>query len=276
MKGNGIAEIKRTEAGIEECLARAGQVFKRFDKQDSGCISYGLAVDDEKWFVKHASRPDAIHWMQNAVRVHTDIRHRCLPALRNTFDTRDGFALVYDWVEGEVLGTPDYPGAEGRNHPQSPHYRFRQLPAERIVAMLTDLYELHVEVEAKGYVAVDLYDGSILYDFNRHSTFFCDLDCYSKGAFRLGTDRNFGSSRFMAPEEFVRGSLIDHRTNVYTMGAAAFVFLADGVRSRQAWKASDELFEVALRAVSADRESRHPTLAAFYREWQLALRPRFC
>ncbi|MEF3313655.1 hypothetical protein PV433_32715 [Paenibacillus sp. GYB004] len=32
MKGNGIAEIKRTEAGIEECLARAGKVFKRFDK----------------------------------------------------------------------------------------------------------------------------------------------------------------------------------------------------------------------------------------------------
>lgn len=276
MKGRGITEITRTEAGIEEFLTQTGVVFKRFDKQDSGCISYGLAVEGEKWFVKHAGRPDAIHWMKNAVRVHSDIRHRCLPRMRNAFDTRDGFALVYDWVEGEVLGTPDYPGAIGRNDPKSPHYRFRQLPAERIVSMLTDLYELHVEVEDQGYVAVDLYDGSILYDFSRHVTHFCDLDCYSKGAFHLDLDRNYGSSRFMAPEEFARGSLIDQRTNVYTMGAAAFVFLADGVRTREAWKASDELFGVALKAISADRESRHPTLAGYYREWQLALRDGFC
>lgn len=30
----------------------------------------------------------------------------------------------------------------------------------------------------------------------------------------------------MAPEEFVKGSLIDLRTNVLTMGATAFVFLS--------------------------------------------------
>ena len=42
----------------------------------------------------------------------------------------------------------------------------------------------------------------------------------------------FGSSRFMAPEEFERGALIDERTNVFTMGRTAAVLLADGTLHR--------------------------------------------
>jgi serine/threonine-protein kinase len=266
-----LLDTVRIDEGMSAFLQRIGTVFKVFDKQDSGCVSYGVRIEGTKWFVKHTERPEAIQWMRNAVSFNSELLHRCLPRLRNAFDTANGFALVYDWVEGEVLGTPDFPGAEGRNRPESPHYRFRQLPVRDIVAMLSDLYGLHAEIEAKGYVGVDFYDGCILYDFTGRRSHFCDFDHYVKGPFHLQADRNYGSSRFMAPEEFVRGSLIDHRTNVYTMGAAAFVFLADGLRSSGAWKASDELFKVAAKAVSPERDSRHDSLKEFYDDWNAAL-----
>lgn len=37
------------------------------------------------------------------------------------------------------------------------------------------------------------------------------------------------SLRFMAPEEFERGALIDERTTVFTMGRTAFVCLGDDI-----------------------------------------------
>jgi hypothetical protein len=51
-----------------------------------------------------------------------------------------------------------------------------------------------------------------------------DLDGY-RPPYTLDRERQFGSSRFMAPEEWQRGATIDERTTVYTLGRAAFVFL---------------------------------------------------
>lgn len=72
----------------------------------------------------------------------------------------------------------------------------------------------------------------------------------------------------MAPEEFVRGRIIDNITNVYTMGAAAFVFLADSSREREAWRGTDAQYEVCLKAVSQNREERYSCIAEFYRHWK--------
>ena len=136
------------------------------------------------------------------------------------------------------------------------------------------MYEVHVYLEEQGFVAVDFYDGCMIYDFDRHRLHLCDFDHYLKGAFTLEMDRLFGSSRFMAPEEFVRGSRIDHRTNVYTMGAAAFVFLADGSRDEADWRASRALYEVAMKAASPHRAERYDSVRNFYRAWTHALRQR--
>jgi serine/threonine-protein kinase len=133
------------------------------------------------------------------------------------------------------------------------------------------VYDLHAYLEDCGYVAVDFYDGSIMYDFDQHATYCIDLDHYHKGAFTLTSDRLYGSRRFMAPEEFVKGSLIDNRTNVFTMGAAAFVFLADGDRSGNRWRANKALLEVVRKAVETDRNERYPSVRAFYDDWRRAL-----
>ncbi len=80
--------------------------------------------------------------------------------------------------------------------------------------------------------------------------------------------RMWGSSRFMSPEEFVRGAVIDERTNVYAMGAAAFVLLGgEKDRSLAKWEASEPLYEVAVKAVEDDRKERFPTVAVFLEAW---------
>ena len=76
----------------------------------------------------------------------------------------------------------------------------------------------------------------MIYDFDRGAPHLVDLDNYQPGPFVNDMGRMFGSTRFMAPEEFARGARIDERTTLFTMGRAAAVFLAragarDGART---------------------------------------------
>lgn len=266
-----LLSVVRIKEDVPAYLNRIGNVFRVFDKQDSGCISYGVVVDGRRWFVKTSTNAAAAGYLRDALRVYSSINHKFLPNLVHSFDTEGGLALVYEWVEGEVLSSPDYPGAEGKKNPLSPFYRFRHLPVEKILAALGKVYELHVYMERQGYVAVDFYAGSMIYDFDRDALHFCDLDHYVQGAFILEQDRLPGSRSLMAPEEFVRGSRIDHQTNVYTMGATAFLFLGSPERSIESWRSSEPLYRVAVKAVSSSREDRYGSIENFYKDWQAAL-----
>jgi serine/threonine-protein kinase len=83
----------------------------------------------------------------------------------------------------------------------------------------------------------------------------------------------WGSSRFMSPEEFELGAVIDEITNVYTMGATAFAFFGDENRRDRRiedWKLSKGLFDVAKKAVSDDRCQRQQSIEQFIAEWRAA------
>lgn len=124
---NVLLKASLYDGNITTLLMEAGQICKVFNQQDSGCISYGIEAMGQRWFVKYAKRAEAIAFMQNAERIHRAVAHPRLPKLLNSIHTSEGFALVYEWVDGEVLGTPEFPGKEGRSSPQSPHYRFRRV-----------------------------------------------------------------------------------------------------------------------------------------------------
>ncbi|MBD2867188.1 serine/threonine protein kinase [Paenibacillus arenilitoris] len=264
-----LLQNEAIDGHLLDYLSEVGDVFAVFDKQDSGCVSYGIECGGRNFFVKFAALPPAVGFLKQAIAFHHEARHPRIPKLLHAFRTGGGgLALVYEWVGGEVLHSPDFPGKEGRSRPESPHYRFRRLPSGKIIAALNAVYETHVYLESLGYVAVDFYDGCILYDFGREALHLCDFDHYARGPFLLEADRLFGSSRFMAPEEFIRGSRIDRRTNVFTMGAAAFVFLGnDGSRDRGDWRGSDALYRVASKAASPERDDRYDSVGEFYREW---------
>ena len=46
-----------------------------------------------------------------------------------------------------------------------------------------DILTFHVHAAKQGYVVIDFYDGSIMYDFNNKRTVICDIDFYSKAPY---------------------------------------------------------------------------------------------
>ena len=83
--------------------------------------------------------------------------------------------------------------------------------------------------------------------------------------------RMWGSSRFMSPEEFELGAIIDEITNVYTMGATAFaLFGNERDRCIEKWKLSKELFDVAKKAVNDERDERQQSIEQLITEWRAA------
>ncbi|WP_062348795.1 hypothetical protein [Herbidospora yilanensis] len=210
----------------ERHLARLGTVFARFDRQDSGNVSYGVAADGHRHFVKTAGHPDdtpflthaqRVDLLRNAVRLARAYRHPALPALRAVIDSAHGPMLVYDWADGELVGVP----REHRDDPASAYRRFLALPPVRVLTALDTVVDVHDLLDRAGEVAGDFYDGCLLYDFTPHRLSLIDLDDYRPEPYRNDMGRIFGSSRFMASEEFTPGALIDQRAGVFTMGRPA-------------------------------------------------------
>jgi len=260
------------DVDVEQYLSQVGEVFEAFREQDSGCVSFGVLAAGRRWFVKHSSDPRAIAGLERARALHAAVQHPALPALHHSFRTPDGLALVLDWVPGELLR--DYvrfPRGKHRCGPACPHARFRSLPLPRVLDILDTIYGLHLLLADHGYVASDFYDGCIMYDFEGAQTFLCDFDEYRRGPFVLQAERNFGSRRFMAPEEFQRGATIDQISNVFTLGRTAIILLGDGTRPMTAWRGTDAMRRVVDRATDPDRAWRHPSVRAFVEDWRSAV-----
>jgi serine/threonine-protein kinase len=259
-------------------LRAVGEVFAEFGRltQDSGNHSYGVRIGAERYFVKTAGdsadpqptlpHAERVALLRNAARLHASAQHPTLPPLYRVIESPSGPLLLYPWVEGELLSVP----RARRDDPQSSFQRFRSLPAPTIRRYLDAIFELHAQLARAGWVAVDFYDGCLIYDFAAERIAVVDLDMYHVGPFENERGRTFGSTRFMAPEEFERGARIDQRTNVFTMGRTALVFLSDGTLDLSAFRGSRALFGVVAKACSPDRAERFESLAAFYRAWQAA------
>jgi serine/threonine-protein kinase len=261
---------------IESLLPRCGRILGRFERQDSGNVSYGLECAGLRLFVKTAGplrpvgsappRAERVAALRRLARLQRRFRHPALPMLRNALEIPSGPALVFDWAAGELLHVPRALRAD----PSSAFARFRALPAERIARALDAVYDLHRVLARGGVVASDFYDGSLIYDFASDRVHVCDLDEYREGPFELERERNFGSTRFMAPEEFRRGSRIDQRTNVFTLARAAFELLGDGSLDPAAFRGSDALHAVALRGCEPERDLRYAGVAEFEAAWRRA------
>lgn len=263
-------------------LNKYGKVFCVFDQQDSGNICFGIENNHNKLFIKYAGAPtinydgkceDAILRMKNAIPIYENIHHPNLIKLITHCEQGNGYASIYEWVDGECLHAhwnfykyPKY------THPKSPNFKFNKLSLKLKLDCIDKIFNLHKLVAEKGYVAVDFYDGSIMYNFETNNTTICDIDFYTKGPFINTMGRMWGSSRFMSPEEFEKGATIDEVTNVFTLGATTFEILGDNyTRNIEQWKASKKLFQIAKKATDPDRNKRYQSINDFYNAWNTAL-----
>ena len=270
-----LLSTQQTHLTPAEFVSAAGHTFSVFDErtQDSGNVSYGVAAGGARYFVKTAglqsanapalSHAERVALLRNAVRLAQSLAHPALPQLRNLVESEQGPILVYDWVDGELLNAP----AERRSDPASAYLRFRQLPADDILKVLDAIIDLHCHLAARGWIAVDFYDGSLIYDFAAGTVHVVDLDCYHSGPFVNQMGRLFGSTRFMAPEEFERGAGIDERTNVFTLGRTIRELLSLG-RGHDFLHGSAELLALTARACAHEPADRFDTVHALSDAWR--------
>ncbi|MFE1942356.1 serine/threonine-protein kinase [Streptomyces massasporeus] len=260
-----VTEVARTEP----YLRTVGEVFRAFRDQDSGCVSYGVRLaDGERWFVKEATTVAARHSLDRAWAFHRAVRHLAIVPQLHRFRVGSGApAVVMPWHSGEVLHHPTLRHHGGRAHPDHPLARFRAQPLAPVLDAVDRLLDAHLAVEAAGFVAVDLYDGALLYDFETGALRLIDLDEYRPGPFTLEADRLPGSRRFMAPEEWRRGSRIDTRTTVHALGRAVRLLLDAGDEER-AWRGTTEQLAVVGRAVRADPRERFTTVEELVAAWR--------
>lgn len=250
-------------------IQQYGKVFKIYDDQDSGNICFGAQNCKNRYFIKFAGAPteqylgiteDAITRLKTTVPVYQDLAHPYLIKFVKAEEIGGGFAVIFEWADGECMG---------RMYPLS-RQKFLQMPYSTRLDVFDDILSFHAHVIDKGYIAIDFYDGSIMYDFAAKKTVICDIDFYSKMPCTNNMGRMWGSSRFMSPEEFELGATLDEIANVYLMGATAFALFGDYDRRLERWQLSEKLFKIALKAVSDERNQRQQSIQQFIEEWNEA------
>ena len=264
----------------QDVLADTGEIFAVFDEntQDSGNISFGWIFQEQRYFAKTAGYQDAggsintfarrCHWLRQAASLAQTCSHPLLPAFHGTIDEVIACPLLlYGWRSGELVRV----GAEQRDNPDASYQRFLHLPWQHRIAAMDKLLQLHAQLDTLGYVIVDLYDGSLLYDFTSHQLTLIDLDMYHLGPITNDLGRWWGSSRFMAPEEFEQDALIDACTSVFTLGRFLQTFLLDNVPD--ALKHSDReivshLETLVAAACAQARTDRFVSPTELFNAWQ--------
>lgn len=247
-------------------LKAYGTIFKIFDEQDSGNICFGIQKNDSRYFIKFAGTrtvryngepADAICGLKATLPIYDDLKHENLVDLIEAKEIGGGFATVFKWVDGDCMG---------RQFPES-HQSFMQLPVSVRLAAFGEILSFFEHVAIQNYVAIDFYDGSIMYNYENNKTVICDIDLFGKKPYKNEMGRMWGSSRFLSPEEYQFGALIDEVTNVYTLGATAFAFFGDYQRNRDTWQLGNRLFEIATNAVSNDRSQRYQSVTQLKEAW---------
>lgn len=272
-----------------------GRVFRVYDRQDSGNLLFGVEQGGVKRFVKYAGAStvayegapgQAVERLRQALCVYRAVAHPHLIRFEGAVTCPQGLAAVFEWFEGRGLHEHWTFRQLDKLDPASPYGRYLRLPLERRFKSLTAVFECLCHVEALGYVAVDFYDGSILYDFERDVTKVGDIDFYRRrpAVNDLG-EAYWGSPRFKPPEEYRLGAAIGPDTNVFTLGALILHLFGrysqDEVEAMyrqrrftpcplERWSLNEGLYRVACQAVEPERGRRYPTLAAFFEAWRRA------
>lgn len=209
-----------------------------FAKSDSATMAWRTPALFIKFFPYALQERAAVEAVLTTANLHENI----IPSLLMS-GVDDGVLLIYPFVSGETLSTP-----EARE-------KFYALPEDERRAALQVILAALAAITSAGWTLVDFYEGNMIYDYENKKPWLFDWDlCVKAPSFSLATNRNWGSSRLMAPEEFVRGATIDAQTNVFTV--ARFTLLALGESATEPERA------VLARATSPEKAARPGSVAA--------------
>jgi serine/threonine protein kinase len=278
-----LLSMTRSDRSAEDIVHAAGEVLARYDHltQDSGNISWLVATPDGDLFVKSAGTLDPpptgaavpyldhagrVRLLRSAVELARSVDHPALARLRAVIETAGGPALVYDRAPGELVGVPSV----HRSDPGSPYRRFAGAPAALRLGVFDQLLDAHRALEGAGWTACDLYDGCLMVDLGTGQLTLIDLDTYRLGASTNDMGRMFGSTRFMAPEEFELGATLDARTTVFTLGRIVRHFGTSLSEDLADFCGGGDAAGVIERATRPERSERFATVGELVGAWSAA------
>ncbi|MAF12478.1 serine/threonine protein kinase [Candidatus Poribacteria bacterium] len=181
--------------------------------------------------------------------------HPAIIPLHNDIRTADGRMLVFPRAAGTHLREGDAGD------------RFFRLPLATKLRLIQTVLDGMAAISVAGWVHRDFFDGNVMADFATETVALYDFELYVQGdGYRLTEfDRDYGSSRLMAPEQWRRGAWMDQRTNVYTLARFAIQYLSHrrDARWREAFQGSTGLAEVLAAATREEPGDRFQTVAAF-------------
>ena len=277
-------------------LEKYGKAFWCVDETGSGCICIGMEKACKRYFLKIAgvntieadvTPEESVKILKDAVPVYYDLEHPALIKIVEAYAYKKFYIAVFEWADGECLFDHwNFEKYKTDSTIKSPKEKFKELPPGKKIIVTDVLFSFLDNVNKKGYVAVGFYDGSIMYNFKTDHMKICDIDLYRKASVINDMDDWYGTKRLKAPEEYVKGSVIDVQTNIFTFGALVFEFFgnfsASEIEKRYVqnrflpcaykdWQLNEESYNVALNAVSASRNERYKTFGEFYSEWKSAI-----
>lgn len=269
---DGITYQARQEPDLN-WLRPYGRVFAVMDQQFSGNLCFGVDGPYGRLFIKYAGaqtvnfrgKPlSAVYTLQNAIPLY-DRSHPALIRLLAHGPAGEGYAAIFAWRDN---------ASPLRPVPFDPAVReqARRLPLAVSLGMLDMVFDLHAQLAADGIIAVNFHDGNVLIDFKRGEAIVSDIDLYRKKPAFNDRGRMWGSSRFMAPEEYQLNAALDETTTEYNMAALAFEFFgSNDDRGKSLWQAPYPLYRVAKKATSEQKADRYPSMRAFLDAWREAV-----
>lgn len=263
-------EIRLKEPFDLGFIKQFGELFWVLDTQSSGNLCLGVKNANKKYFIKFAGAKtindhdlpsdDAIDRLKAAVPKYKELEHNSMARIIESKEIGNGYALVFEWIEGEKIGNNDYYISDN----------FYSIPINKRINVFEEILLFHAHVAKCGYVAIDFNCNNVIYNYDTCKVTICDIDFYSKQSYMNGMGSIFGVKTLMSPEEYRCAALIDEVTNVYTMGATAFLLLSHGNRTLEDWILNEKLYNVVKKAVSNTRRQRQQSIMQLFKEWDNA------
>lgn len=292
-------EFDLKEATDFSFLKEYGQVFCVFDQNDSGNISFGVQNQTgEKFFIKVAGAKTIegnealqtnIQRLQETLKVYQDLKYPSVIECLSSGSTANLFYVVFKWHEGECLYDHwNFDFYHKNPDVKTPRHRIFELPTTAKLRLAEMILDFITFVEHQNYVAVDFYDGSLMYDFERQQLTICDIDLFKKTPSKNEEGIDYwGTKRMKAPEEYQLGATIDSQTNVFTVGALFLNLFGEYPREIleqiyqencfipmpiDKWSLSKANYLVLLKAVQPKRSQRFSSVAKLREAWRASLK----
>jgi serine/threonine-protein kinase len=195
-KNSALLTTRQTHLTAEAYLTETGdsppEVIKKSNPESRAWFATENGV---KYFIKCVETRCYNDRLAKDVEICRQNLHPAIVPMLNVVETADGMLLVFPKIPGIALD-----GIEKRR-------QFFDLPVPVKLESTSLCFEALAAIVEAGWILVDFYEGNVIYDFETGATTLIDFELFERGnGFTLQMDRNFGSRRLMAPEEFVRGA----------------------------------------------------------------------